>query len=178
MERNLTRIALFAALIAALGLVPKIDMGVGVPITAQTLGVMLAGTVLGARNGALAVLLFCALALVGLPILSGGRTGLVAITSPSAGFFLGFPLAAFVTGWLMSVQKDVSTVGTFNAAAFGGIVALYIPGVLGISLVAGKPLVEAFWGAMVFVPGDVVKAAVCALVTVAVARARPGLVQV
>ena len=52
MERNLTHIALFAALIAALGLVPKIDLAAGVPITAQSLGVMLCGTVLGARRGA------------------------------------------------------------------------------------------------------------------------------
>ena len=45
MERNLTMIALFAALIAALGLIPKFTLGFGVPITAQSLGVMLCGTV-------------------------------------------------------------------------------------------------------------------------------------
>ena len=54
MERNLTYIALFAALIAALGLVPQITLATGVSITAQSLGVMLCGTVLGARRGALA----------------------------------------------------------------------------------------------------------------------------
>ena len=48
MERNLTHIALFAALIAVLGLVPKIDLISGVPITAQALGIMLCGPVLGA----------------------------------------------------------------------------------------------------------------------------------
>jgi len=57
-ERNLVFIALFAALIAALGLIPKIDLAFGVPITAQSLGIMLAGTVLGAKRGLLAVLLF------------------------------------------------------------------------------------------------------------------------
>ena len=54
MERSITLIALFAALIAALGLVPKFDLASGVPITAQSLGVMLAGSLLGARRGALA----------------------------------------------------------------------------------------------------------------------------
>ena len=58
MERNLTMIALFAALIAALGLIPKFTLGFGVPITAQSLGVMLCGTVLGAKRGGLAALLF------------------------------------------------------------------------------------------------------------------------
>ena len=61
MERNLTMIALFAALIAALGLIPALTLGFGVPITAQTLGVMLCGTILGAKRGALAALLFVAL---------------------------------------------------------------------------------------------------------------------
>jgi len=51
--RDLVRIALFAALIAVLGLIPKFDLPftAGVPITAQTMGVMLAGLFLGARNG-------------------------------------------------------------------------------------------------------------------------------
>ena len=176
MERSLARIALFAALIAALGVIPKIDMGFGVPITAQSLGIMLCGTVLGARNGALAVLLFLALTAMGLPLLSGGRGGIGVFASPSAGYLLGFPVAAFVTGWLMTWQKELSTIGTFNAAVFGGIVTLYIFGIPGIALMSGKPLVEAFWAAMVFVPGDVIKAALAALVTVALARARPGLV--
>ena len=58
MERSLTHIALFAALVAILGLVPQITLATGVPITAQSLGIMLCGTVLGAKRGALAVLLF------------------------------------------------------------------------------------------------------------------------
>jgi biotin transport system substrate-specific component len=53
MEKNIAYVALFAALIAVLGLVPKIDLMSGVPITAQSLGIMLCGTVLGAKRGAL-----------------------------------------------------------------------------------------------------------------------------
>jgi ABC-type Co2+ transport system permease subunit len=57
-SRSLAHIALFAALIAVLGLIPKIDLPLGVPVTAQTLGVMLAGCLLGPVRGCLAVLLF------------------------------------------------------------------------------------------------------------------------
>ncbi|MFN7599597.1 MAG: biotin transporter BioY, partial [Cereibacter sp.] len=85
MERSLTHIALFAALIAVLGLVPQITLAVGVPITAQSLGIMLCGTVLGARRGALAVVLFLVLVAAGLPLLSGGRGGLGVFAGPSAG---------------------------------------------------------------------------------------------
>ena len=61
MERTVTQVALFAALIAALGLIPQLTLAFGVPITAQSLGVMLCGTVLGARRGFLAVLLIFAI---------------------------------------------------------------------------------------------------------------------
>ena len=73
--RDLAYIALFAAIIAVLGTLPAINIG-PVPITAQTLGVMLAGSVLGARRGFLAVLLFLVLVAIGLPLLSSGAGGL------------------------------------------------------------------------------------------------------
>ena len=101
MERNLTLVALFAALIAALGLIPQLTLAFGVPITAQSLGVMLCGTVLGARRGALAVLLFVLLVALGLPLLAGGRGGLGVFASPTAGFVVGFPFAAFITGLIV-----------------------------------------------------------------------------
>src|SRR5919112_409529 len=68
--RDLAYVALFAAVIAVLGTIPAIPVG-PVPITAQTLGVMLAGAVLGARRGFLAVLLFLVLVALALPFLPG-----------------------------------------------------------------------------------------------------------
>ena len=99
MERNLTHIALFAALIAVLGLIPKIDLISGVPITAQSLGIMLCGTVLGAKRGFLAVLLFVVLVAAGLPLLSGGRGGIGLFVGPSAGYLIGL-VEAFSALWL------------------------------------------------------------------------------
>ena len=101
MEKSLTHIALFAALIAVLGLVPSVMLTTGVPISAQSMGVMLCGTVLGARRGGLAALLFVALVLAGLPLLAGGFGGLGMLAGPRGGFILGFPIAAFATGLLM-----------------------------------------------------------------------------
>lgn len=174
MERNLTHIALFAALIAVLGLVPKIDLGIGVPITAQSMGIMLCGTVLGARRGALAVALFLALVALGLPLLSGGRGGIGVFASPSVGYLVGFPVAAFVTGLAMQALKGDVLFAAFNAAVLGGILVLYVFGIPGLALMSGKPLAETAVAALVFLPGDLVKAALAALVTQAVARARPG----
>jgi len=143
MERNIVFIALFAALIAALGLIPKITLISGVPITAQSLGVMLCGTVLGARRGALAVLLFLLLVALGLPLLAGGRGGLGLFVSPSAGFLFGFPVAAFTTGLIVGQWRAASVlVASLAGAVLGGIVALYIPGILGMAITLHKSLPE------------------------------------
>src|SRR5690349_10262893 len=71
--RDLAHVAVFAALIIALGLPGSINIGIsGVPITLQSMGVMMAGALLGPRKGVLAVLTAIALGLVGLPVLAGG----------------------------------------------------------------------------------------------------------
>ncbi|MDX1784913.1 biotin transporter BioY [Roseovarius sp. ZX-A-9] len=177
MERNVALIALFAALIAALGLIPKVTLGFGVPITAQSLGVMLCGTVLGARRGTLAVLLFLLLVAIGLPLLAGGRGGLGVFTSPTVGFLVGFPLAAFVTGLITERWRAAPlTLVAGIAAAVGGIVVLYGVGIAGLALVLGKSLPEAALLVAVFIPGDMLKAAVAGMLTSALARARPAAV--
>lgn len=173
MERSLAHIALFAALIAVLGLVPRIDLAAGVPITAQSLGIMLCGTILGARRGALAVLLFLLLVAVGLPLLAGGRGGLGVFASPTVGFLAGFPVAAFVAGWIMERTTLAPLWAAMAGAVIGGIGVLYLFGITGMSVMLDKSWSEAALIAVAFLPGDVLKAVVAGLVTQAVARARP-----
>ena len=173
MEKNLTHIALFAALIAVLGLVPKIDLISGVPITAQSLGIMLCGTVLGAKRGALAVLLFLALVAAGLPLLSGGRGGLGVFASPSVGYLIGFPFAAFVAGLVVERWSAPITTAAFAGAALGGIVVLYAFGIPGMAVVLDKTLPEAALLAIPFLAGDLIKCALAALITRTVAQMRP-----
>ena len=176
MERNLTHIALFAALVAILGLVPQITLAAGVPITAQSLGIMLCGTVLGAKRGALAVLLFLALVAAGLPLLTGGRGGIGVFAGPSVGFLLGFPIAAFVAGWL--VQRTTLPLGLAAGAAsiIGGIGVLYLLGIPGMAFMLNKTLSEASLIAIAFLPGDLLKCVLAGFVTQSIARMRPGSV--
>jgi biotin transport system substrate-specific component len=184
MERSLTYVALFAALIAALGLVPQITLAVGVPITAQSLGIMLCGTVLGAKRGALAVLLFLLLVALGLLSLSGGRGGLGVFAGPSAGFLVGFPVAAFVAGFIVEKWRVGVGIAAFVGAVLGGIVVLYA---IGIPVLAARltdaqtaemalnralPLPLAL--AALYLPGDLIKAVLAGLVTQGLARMRPG----
>ncbi len=173
MERTVTHIAMFAALIAVLGLVPRMDLASGVPITAQSLGIMLCGTVLGAKRGALAVGLFLLLVALGLPLLSGGRGGIGVFATPSVGFLIGFPVAAFVTGWVMERTTLRVDIAALVASVIGGIAVLYVFGILGIKVVAGMSLFDASVAAMAYLPGDLVKVGLAAMVTSALAKARP-----
>ena len=174
MERSLTHIALFAALIAVLGLVPKIDLAGGVPITAQSLGIMLCGTVLGAKRGALAVLLFLLLVALGLPLLSGGRGGLGVFAGPSVGYLIGFPVAAFVAGWVMERTTLSPGLAAGAGAVIGGVGVLSVFGILGLSVMLDKTLTEAAFIAVAFLPGDIIKAVLAGVITQAIATARPG----
>jgi biotin transport system substrate-specific component len=93
--KDIVHIALFAALTAALGLFPPLTLPViGVPITAQSLGVMLAGSIIGSKRGALALALFLLLVAIGLPLLAGGRGGVGVFLGPGGGFLLAWPLGA------------------------------------------------------------------------------------
>lgn len=176
MERNLTHIALFAALIAVLGLVPKVDLMSGVPITAQSLGIMLCGTVLGARRGLLAVLLFLALVAAGLPLLAGGRGGLGVFVSPTMGYLVGFPLAALTAGLVVERWRVSIGVAAFAGALLGGIVVLHLCGILGMAFILGKSLPEAALLALPFLAGDVLKSGLAAGITRGLARVRPASV--
>ncbi|GGL63134.1 biotin transporter BioY [Wenxinia marina] len=175
MERSVTLVAVFAALTAVLGLIPPVTLGFGVPVTAQSLGVMLCGTVLGARRGALAMLLFLLLVALGLPLLSGGRGGLGVFVAPSAGFLIGFPVAAFVTGWIVERWR-AAPLGLVAgiASVVGGIAALYAFGIAGLMLALGRSLPEAALLALAFLPGDLAKAGLAGALTAGLARARPG----
>lgn len=174
--RDLVRIALFAAVIGALGLLPKFDLPFtsGVPITAQTLGVMLAGIFLGARNGALAVLLFLFIVALGMPLLAGGRGGLAPFFGPSAGFLLGFVPGAFVTGFLMKKFEWLPVApAAMIASIVGGIAVIYAIGIPVLATVAKMGFGPAAIASSAFLPGDLIKAVVAGFVTEAVFRAAP-----
>jgi biotin transport system substrate-specific component len=174
-SRDLAYIALFAAITAVLGLLPPVPVpGIPVPITAQTLGVMLAGSVLGARRGGLALLVFLAAVAVGAPLLAGGRGGLAVFAGPTAGFLYSWPIAAFVIGWLTQLTwRRFNLAWALVANLVGGVLVIYAIGIPFTSLYADVPLTASFTGSLAFVPGDVVKAVAASVVAVAVRRAYP-----
>lgn len=176
--RNTALTAVFAGFVAALGVVPAFTPpGFSVPITAQSLGVMLAGAILGARRGFAALALFLALVAVGLPLLAGGRGGLGVFFTPSVGFLLAWPVAAFVIGWITERGGTPYRLHWgIVANVVGGIVVLYAAGIAGIAAVAHISVWAATVSTWIFIPGDLVKAVLAALIARGVHAAYPGLI--
>lgn len=174
--RDLAQIAVFAALIITLGLPGQISVGSsGVPITLQTLGVMLAGALLGLRKGALSVTTVIVLGFA-LPVLAGGRTTLTSLAGPTVGFLLGWLPAVAVIGWLSArMLPRYRLIPGVAINVLGGIVVLYVFGIAGMVLRTDLTV----WAAVVangtFLPGDLLKAVVAAAVAAQVHRTYPAL---
>lgn len=171
---DLARVAVFAALIAVLGLPGGFSLFGGVPITAQTLGVMLAGAILGPWLGALSVTVLLALVAVGLPLLAGGRGGFAVFLGPSAGYAIGWILGAIVIGLIVHAgNRRPVWWRTAIAMVAGGIVTIYALGIPVQSLVTRLPLAETALTSLVFVPGDLIKAAIATIVVTLLVRSYP-----
>ncbi|GAB19174.1 BioY family protein [Gordonia effusa NBRC 100432] len=175
---DVTQAAVFAALIAVLGLPGTINIGSsGVPITLQTMGVMLAGAILGPRKGTLAVVIFIVLAIVGLPILAGGRNGQIALSSPTAGYFIGFLPAVIFIGLATSViMPRYRLVWGFVINVVGGMGIAYLCGAVGVMIRTDSTFGAALALNGTYVIGDLLKAAVTAVVAQQVHRGYPGLI--
>jgi biotin transport system substrate-specific component len=140
-----------------------------VPVTGQTFGVLLAGALLGPRRGALAMLVYLAEGLAGLPVFAGGtsawslsQVGVPVIVGPSAGYLFSYPIAAFAVGflaergWIRGFRRTV-------AAMLVGEVAIYLMGLPWLAAYVGigqtVPL-----GLLPFIPGDALKILLAAAV--------------
>lgn len=177
---DLGLIAVFAALVAGSALIAAIPVGgLGVPITLQTLAVMLTGLALGPGRAFAAVGLYTLLGLAGLPIFSGGRSGLGILASPSAGYIIAFPLGALAVGWLTTIvlRRTMKYRGLFlfAAAMASSVVVIHSLGVLGMMVNGKLDLSKAFLLDLAYYPGDIIKNVLAVTVALALHKAFPDL---
>lgn len=178
-SRDIALIAAFAALISASAYVGAIPVGsAGVPITLQTLTVMLAGCILGPVRGFSAVTLYLALGAVGLPVFAEHSSGIGVFTGPSGGYLLSFPIAAALGGFLVKyVARDRRTraLVVFACSIAASILVIHPLGILGMMLHFDVSFLEAATWDMPFWLGDVVKTSLVAMIAAEVHRAFPQL---
>lgn len=161
--RDMIYAALFAALTGVLGyLVIPLPFS-PVPITGQTLAVMLAGCVLTPLQAGLSMITFLFLGAVGVPVFSGGRAGLGVIAGPSGGYLIGFLIGAVVISVVKG--KGDSVVRLILASVVGGIMVVYLIGVPWLASMTGMGISKAITaGALPFIPGDLFKAFAAGLI--------------
>jgi biotin transport system substrate-specific component len=158
---DMTYVALFAAIMGAMGLVPPIMLSfTPVPIVLQTLGVLLAGSVLGAKRGALSMVVFLLIVAAGVPLLSGGRGGLSVFVGPSAGYLMSYPLTAGLVGFLVSRFRQIKLWKILSVNLTVGIFFIYLIGVPVQAFVMHIPVLQAAKLCLVYIPGDIIKASV------------------
>ncbi|VFR49458.1 Substrate-specific component BioY of biotin ECF transporter [plant metagenome] len=119
----LTFVALVLSSYATVPMVP-------VPMTLQTLAVLLAGALLGWRLGMIVIIAWLVLAAAGLPLLSNGGGGVRHFVGPTGGYLVAFPLAAGLVGWLVergwNGEHAIRALGAF---LLGHVVCLLLGGI-------------------------------------------------
>ena len=158
--RTIAAVITFAAVTALTARITIFLPLTPVPITLQTLAVVLSGLVLGARGGALAQLVYLGLLAAGLPVDAKGL-GPAALFGPTAGYLLGFVPAAFVTGWLAERLTRPRWGGHF-VAALAGMMMIYLVGASWLAAMLGSWQQAWVLGVVPFILGDLLKAILAA----------------
>ena len=168
----MTMAALFAALLSVSS---QIYIPGPVPHTLQIMVVLMAGAVLGARWGAISVVVWIMLGAFGLPVFAQGKAGLGVLAGPTGGFIISFAICAWIIGKL---TERVLAIVPMILIMVGGIVIIYSIGIIGFmasfALFLQKPMT---WGTaftvavMPFIPFDIIKAIAAAFIVVRVRSA-------
>lgn len=132
-----------------------------VPLTGQTLGVLFTGAVLGSRRGALALLLYVAEGVAGLPVFAGGAAGIHHLLGPTGGYLLSYPLAAGAVGLLAEWEWDRRLPLAVLAMLIGNLI-IYALGVLWLAWFVNSLQLAVAKGMLPFILGDLFKIGIAA----------------
>jgi biotin transport system substrate-specific component len=162
---NVARAALLAALTGAFAYVSFPNPVSPVDISLQVLGVFLAGILLGPIWGGVSMSLYLVTGAVGAPVFLGGSSGVGVLLGQSGGYLWSYPVAAFAIGAIVNGGLEIRdpterSLGRLVGAMVVGTAIIYAFGVVGLSLVLGLTLQEAFLaGAAAFIPAEALKMA-------------------
>lgn len=173
---DLAYIAVFAALIISLAFVAIPVGAAGVPIVLQNAAVILTGLVLGPRRGLAATALFLGLGLIGLPVLAGGKSTLVALSGPTIGYLVGYLVCSFLAGFIAYLAPRNTKNTLLSFLILGGAVALcsqYLLGSIGLVIRSDMAFLAALAVNIPFIIPDLVKLAAVIAIAFGVHTALP-----
>ena len=148
--------------VALLALLAQVRVQVGpVPLTGQTLGVLLVGAAYGTRLGTTTLATYLLVGALGLPVFQGAASGWAYMLGGTGGYLVGFVLAAALVGRLAERGWD-KHVGWAALAMLLGNVLIYVPGLLWLSRFAPDWATTLQWGLTPFVVGDLLKLVIAA----------------
>lgn len=157
--------SMFSVMIIVLGYVSIPLPFSPVPVTGQSLAIMLAGSILTVKQSALSVGIFISLGVVGLPAFAGGGAGLGVIFGPTGGYIIGFLIGAMVISLIKGENNNPLRIGLSNF--LGGVVVVYVFGVLWLNYVTNMGMLSAFSvGVLPFLVGDLFKVFIATGVTI------------
>ena len=140
-----------------------------VPVTGQTLAVLLVGSTLGAVRGATSLATYALIGVLGLPVFAPNDdgshlTGMAALTAPSFGYILGFILSAALVGWIAERAGDRKILGAV-LSFLGGTVATFAIGLPWLAISLGLTVAQTLeFGLYPFIIGGLIKAGIAAII--------------
>ena len=162
--KQMTFIALMAAIISVIAPISLPIVG-EVPISLATFGVMLAGAVLGSKNGTIATAIYLLLGAIGVPVFAGYTSGVGILVGVTGGYLIGYLPLAYCSGLSFANNKNLSirTLETIIGMIIGTVI-LYIIGTAWFMYVTKMNLVGALMACVIpFIPGDVIKIVLVAI---------------
>ena len=158
--QHICSIAIMTAITVVLAQI-SIPMPLGVPMTMQTFAVTLAGIVLGAKRGAISMIIYVLLGAIGVPVLANFSGGFQHLIGPTGGFLLSFPIMAYLIGIGTKMRRQK---GMFLLFLILGTAANYAIGVLMFCILMKASIWTGITACVLpFIPTAIIKAAVASI---------------
>jgi biotin transport system substrate-specific component len=175
--KEMTMVSMFAAFACAGGLLLRFGGEAVVPFSVLPLVVLLSGVLLGGRLGALSMIVYLIIGLIGIPVFASAPYGGIGyFLKPTAGFLFGFIAAAYIVGWITELIGK-NNVWTYMAASCAGLVVIYLIGLpylyVVLNFIAGKAVNVAGVlkiGFLPFIGFDFIKALIVSVIAVPVSK--------
>ncbi|PMD73174.1 biotin transporter BioY [Companilactobacillus nuruki] len=155
--------AVMTAILIVLGLFPPIPLGlIPVPIVLQNIGVMISGELLGPKYGTISIIIFYLLIILGMPVLSGSRGGIIVFLGPTCGYLISWLLTPIFIGYFvkyLNKKNKNSWWKEFLIVCLFGILSTYFIGSLVLAYQSHTSFITIFISNLFFVPTDLIKAA-------------------